>query len=197
MTKLGKHLVSNRSWNRYKNHISKFLNLDAGRQSIIWAKNIDQLLTHGEDRIPSYIRIDIEALCYYNAFRNWPLNEPSVSGETDEENLSIMISADYIEKLHDGLFWKKSDSLYEEDGYWDFNWQKDRFVINGITYRPSGDTNVSQAKDKALVFLIVLKRDRDTQLKFIENYKFNEGFSGKDSLDGFSGKDINLFAGKV
>ena len=37
-----------------------------------------------------------------------------------------------------------------------------RFIINGIPYRPSGDTNVSQAKDEAIVFLIILKRDRDS-----------------------------------
>lgn len=31
MTKTGKHLVSNRSWDRYKKHIKGFLNQDAGQ----------------------------------------------------------------------------------------------------------------------------------------------------------------------
>lgn len=169
MTKEGKHLVSNKSWDRYKKHIKRFLDQDAGRQTIIWAKNVNQLLTHGEDMIPYYEKVEIEALCYYNAFRNWPINFASVSGETDEENLSIMISRDYLEGLEGGRFWKKivSDSGVPTDGYWDFNWVEDRFQINGITYRPTGDTQVAQAKDEALIFLIILKRDRDTELRFI------------------------------
>ncbi len=169
MTKEGKHLVSNKSWDRYKNHIKKFLDNDAGRQTIIWAKHINQLLSHGEDKIPRYRKIEIEALCYYNAFRNWPINVSTVTGETDEENLSIMISRDYIERLKGGLYWKKvtTESGVDTDGYWDFNWSEDRFVINGITYKPSGDTQIAQAKDEALVFLIILKRDRDTELKYI------------------------------
>ena len=169
MTKEGKHLVSNKSWDRYKKHIKRFLDQDAGRQTIIWAKNVNQLLTHGEDTIPYYEKVEIEALCYYNAFRNWPINFASVSGETDEENLSIMISRDYLEGLEGGRFWKKivSDNGVPTDGYRDFNWVEDRFQINGITYRPTGDTQVAQAKDEALIFLIILKRDRDTELRFI------------------------------
>ena len=169
MTKEGKHLVSNKSWDRYKKHIKRFRDQDAGRQAIIWAKNVNQLLTHGEDTIPYYEKVEIEALCYYNAFRNWPINFASVSGETDEENLSIMISRDYLEGLEGGRFWKKivSDNGVPTDGYWDFNWVEDRFQINGITYRPTGDTQVAQAKDEALIFLIILKRDRDTELRFI------------------------------
>lgn len=168
MTKEGKHLVSNKSWDRYKKHIKRFLDLDAGRQTIIWAKNLNQLLTHGEDTIPYYRRIEIEALCYYNAFRNWPINTPTATGETDDENLSIMISRDYIESLEGGKYWKKSNDIEgSTEGYWDFNWSEDRFVINGITYKPSGDTNVAQAKDEPLVFLIILKRDRDTKLKYV------------------------------
>ena len=35
-------------------------------------------------------------------------------------------------------------------------------------YKPDGDTQVAQAKDEALVFLVILKRDRDTVVNFIE-----------------------------
>lgn len=169
MTKVGSFMVSNRAWDRYKRIVKNFLSQDAGRQSIIWAKHINQNLTHGEDVIPFYERIEIEALCFYNAFRNWPINNPSISGETDEENLSILISRDSIVNLDSGKYWKSSSEStgVDTDGYWDFNWQEDRFVINGIVYRPSGDTQVAQAKDEALVFLVILKRDRNTQLKYI------------------------------
>ena len=157
-TKTPAALVPNKSWDRYKRIISTFMDNDAGRQSIIWAKNVDQLLTHGEDYIPKYYRIEIEALCFYNAFRNWPINKATVSGELDEENLSILVTMEYIESI----------GYLNKDGYWDFDWSKDRFVINGQVYKPSGDTQVAQAKDQALVFMVILKRDRDTKLNYVQ-----------------------------
>lgn len=157
-TKTPAALVPNKSWDRYKRIISTFMDKDAGRQSIIWAKNVDQLLTHGEDYIPKYYRIKIEALCFYNAFRNWPINKATVSGELDEENLSILVTMEYIESI----------GYLNKDGYWDFDWSKDRFVINGQVYKPSGDTQVAQAKDQALVFMVILKRDRDTKLNYVQ-----------------------------
>jgi hypothetical protein len=116
------------------------------------------MLTHGEDYIPKYFKRPIEALCYYNAFRNWPINKATIAGELDDENLSIMISKQYIE----------SHGYLNDNGYFDFNWVEDRFIINGIPYRPTGDTQVSQAKDEALVFLIILKRDKDSVISFVE-----------------------------
>lgn len=151
-------MVKNHSWNRYKKIITDFLDWDAGRQTITWAKYVNQYLNYAEDDSPRYYNIPLEALCYYNAFRNWPINKATVSGELDDENLSILISKNYIEQI----------GYLNQEGYWNFNWSEDRFVINGIVYKPSGDTQVSQAKDEALVFLIILKRDRDTKIKFVE-----------------------------
>jgi hypothetical protein len=156
-TKEPASLVPNKSWDKYKKVITTFIDQDAGRQTIIWAKNVDQLLTHGEDYIPKYYPIEIEALCYYNAFRNWPIDKATIAGELDEETLSILISTEYVRKI----------GYLNKNGYWDFNWSMDRFVINGIVYKPSGDTQVAQAKDQALVFMVILKRDRDTELNFI------------------------------
>ena len=157
MTKIPSKFVSNKAWDKYKKIITNFLDMDAGRQTITWAKAVDQLLSHGEDNTPKYYNIPIEALCYYNSFRNWPINKATISGELDDENLSILISKSYIEQI---------GYLTSED-YWDFNWSEDRFVINGIIYKPSGDTQVAQAKDEALVFLVILKRDRDTKIEFV------------------------------
>jgi hypothetical protein len=85
-------------------------------------------------------------------------NKATISGELDDENLSILISKSYIEQI----------GYLTPEGYWDFNWEQDRFVINGITYKPSGDTQTAQAKDEVLVFMIILKRDRDTKVEFVE-----------------------------
>lgn len=190
MTKKGCYFLSNRAWDRYKRNIMRFLDMDAGRQTIVWAKHVNQMLYQGEDEFPHYYRIKIEALCFYNAFRNWPINIQSTSGETDEENLSILISSDYIKSLDKGKYWKKA-SIDEEsgtDGYFDFNWSEDRFVINGLVYKPTGDTQVAQAKDEALVLLIILKRDRDTKLRYIP--------MESPEQDGFFGSEKELFCGK-
>lgn len=157
MTKLPSKFVLNKVWDNYKKIITNFLDIDAGRQTITWAKAVDQLLSHGEDSTPKYYNIPIEALCYYNSFRNWPINKATISGELDDENLSILISKSYIEQI----------GYLTSEGYWDFNWSEDRFVINGIIYKPSGDTQVAQAKDEALVFLVILKRDRDIKIEFV------------------------------
>ena len=146
--------ISNKAWSKYKKIVQNFLDQDSGRQKIVWAKHINQILSYGEDSIPQYSYITIEALCYYNAFRNWPINKSSVSGEQDEENLSIMISRQYLD----------DKGYLDSNGYFDFNWAEDRFIINGIPYRPTGDTNVGGGGDGAIVFLIILKRDRDSVL---------------------------------
>lgn len=158
MTKEGIYKVWNSSWDRYKHIIMSFVDWDAGRQYITWAKNVNQLLTHAEDDIPKYFNIPIEALLSYNAFRNWPINKATVAGALDDENLSLLISDNYI----------KSIGYENKDGYWDFNWEMDRFVINGIVYKPSGDTQVAQAKDQALLYMVILKRDKDSVITFVE-----------------------------
>lgn len=165
--KEGFRYVSNKTWKKYKNIVSSFLDQDAARQSIIWAHHLDQLRPFGEDSYPGYYIRPIEALCYYNAFRNWPINRETTNGELDEENLSVIVSKSYLE----------SNGYLNNDGYFDFDWASDRFVINGIVYKPSGDTQISQAKDEAIAFLIILKRDRDSYLNNIVNGVFD--YEGK------------------
>ena len=158
MTKLPHFKVWNSSWDRYKHIITSFVNWDAGRQTITWAKNVNQQLSHAEDDIPKYFNIQIEALLSYNAFRNWPINKATPAGALDDENLSLLISKAYIESI----------GHLDKNGYWDFNWEQDRFLINGQIYKPSGDTEIAQAKDIPLLYMVILKRDKDTVITFVD-----------------------------
>ena len=151
-TKKRSRYVKNVDWDRYKHVVQKFLEDDSGSQTIGWCRHIDQMLLMGEDKSPKYTLVLIEALCYYNAFRNLPINKATVSGELDDENLVILIPKSAIQEY------------LNDEGYFQFNWSEDRFIINGIPYKPDGDTQVAQAKDEAIVFQIILKRDRDTIL---------------------------------
>lgn len=180
-TKKRSRYVRNADWDRYKHVVQKFLEDDSGRQTIGWCKHIDQMLFMGEDKIPKYTLILIEALCYYNAFRNWPINKATVSGELDDENLVILIPKSAIQQF------------LNKDGYFQFNWSEDRFIINGIHYKPDGDTEVAQAKDEPIVFQIILKRDRDTIIK-AENFdNALTDINGVPFLDIYS----NVFTGKI
>ena len=145
--------LSNKAWNKYKKIIKDFMDKDAGRQVVTWMRHIDKIEAFGEDVGDQYLPVQLEALCYYNVFRNWPINKPTISGELDDENLTIYVTKRQIETL----------GYINSEGYWQLNWSEDRFVINGITYKPSGDTQVAQAKDEALCFIVILKRDRDTK----------------------------------
>lgn len=145
--------LSNKAWNKYKKIIKDFMDKDAGRQVVTWMRHIDQIGAFGEDGEDQYLPVQLEAICYYNVFRNWPINKPTISGELDDENLTIYVTKRQIETL----------GYINSEGYWQLNWSEDRFIINGITYKPSGDTQVAQAKDEALCFIVILKRDRDTK----------------------------------
>lgn len=151
-TKSRSRYVRNKDWDRYKHIVQKFLEDDSGRQTIGWCRNIDQMYYMGEDKAPKYKLVLLEALCYYNAFRNWPINKATVSGELDDENLVILIPKSSVKEY------------LSPQGYFQFNWSEDRFIINGIPYKPDGDTEVAQAKDEPIVFQIILRRDRDTVL---------------------------------
>lgn len=179
-TKNRSRYVKNVDWNRYKHIVQKFLEDDAGRQTILWCKNLNQMMFMGEDSKPKYDLVVIEALCYYNAFRNWPINKSTVSGELDDENLVILIPKSAIKPY------------LNSQGYFQFNWSEDRFIINGIPYKPDGDTEVAQAKDEPIVFQIILRRDRDTDIG-ISN--FGNIFGDINNVL-FSDKGGELFYGK-
>ena len=49
MTKPISRYLNNKTWDRYKRIITEFIDFDAGRQDIIWAKKVNQFLDHAED----------------------------------------------------------------------------------------------------------------------------------------------------
>ena len=109
-------------------------------------------LPFGEDDDENnYERIPLQALINYNAFRTWPLNVGTPSGELDEINCAMLVSQkQLVEK-----------GLINNKGYWTFDAALDRFIINGELYISKGDTQVAQAKDEPIVFQVLLRRQED------------------------------------
>lgn len=144
-------LIPDRVWNRYKQIVNDFIDTDVGKQIITWRRYIDQPLPFGEDSGQQYEDVKIKVLIGYNHFKTWPSNLDTVSGELDKINLAIWVSARLLGEY----------GYLNENGYWDFNRSYDRFIVNGIEYKAAGDTQVAQAKDEALLFMVVLKREEN------------------------------------
>ena len=150
--------VPKKAWDRYKDIINNFIDLDSGKQPFIWLKNIDQPLAFGEDSGVKYIPTKLEGLFQYNFIKTWSSSgRNSLSGELDSGNMVLYISANLL----------RENNLLNEYGYWDFNWSEDRFILNGKVYKPSGDTQVAQASDEALLFFIILDREDMQETKNI------------------------------
>lgn len=146
-----RQLIPDKVWDNYKKIINDFIDEDVGKQKITWKRYINQPLLFGEDSGEKYIDVDLDVLVGYNSFRTWPINRVTVSGELDNQNLAIWVSARLLREL----------GYLNSNDYWDFDRSYDRFIINGIVYKSSGDTQVSQAKDESLLFMVVLKREED------------------------------------
>lgn len=137
-------------WENYSKIVSDFMDMDVGLQPILWKRFIDHPLSWGEDIGSNYIDIELKGLIQYNAFRVWPISRGTTSGEIDGQSLAVLISRASLEEK----------GYINSNGYWKFDGPRDIFIIDGIPYKASGDTEVSQAKDKPLMFLIILKREK-------------------------------------
>lgn len=155
--------VNQATWDNYKSIVNDFVDEDAGKQKITWLRRIRQPLPYGEDNGYKYNPIIIEGLLQYNYIRTWPSLKETVSGELDGINLTFYITKRSIEE----------DGYMTGEGYWDFDWVQDKFLINGRVYSPSGDTQVAQASDEPLLFFIVLKRETPEMTEEIKNYVEN------------------------
>lgn len=107
---------------------------------------------YGEDDSYNFDNIEIEVLIGYNYYRTWPINRNTAAGELDTQNQVIWISKRYLEE----------NGWMNEEGYWAMDRVMDRFVLDGITYKASGDTTMTQAKDQSVLFFLVLKREEIT-----------------------------------
>lgn len=141
--------ISKKSWQKFENVINNFIDQDAGQQPFKWLKYIDVILPYAEDSGEEYEVVNLKGLFHYNHIRVWPYSKPTISGDIDTTSVVLYISKNNL----------KGGGYLTSDGYWDFNQTQDRFILNGHVYKPSGDTQVSQASDNPLLFFVVLQRD--------------------------------------
>ena len=56
-------------WQRYADIINDFVDVDAGKQKIVWLRYINQPLPYGEDSGEEYVPVVLEGLIQYNYIR--------------------------------------------------------------------------------------------------------------------------------
>ena len=121
------------------------------QDTITWRRFSRGMQRYGEDTASVDVSTDITLNCLiaYNIFRLWPMSKETVGGQLDEENIVLILNKKYIEDLG----YLNSDGLFAMDP------GKDKFIHRGLEYRASGETEVAQAGDQALMFYIVLARE--------------------------------------
>lgn len=141
--------IPDSAWQKFSTILTDFLD-ESGKKVITWKRAINQPMAFGEDSDEAfYPDILLEVLVGGNYARQWPINKGTISGELDNQNCTLWVSSNKLLEL----------GYLNADGYWDFDRTLDRFIIDGITYKTSGDTTLAQAKDKTLLFMVVLKRE--------------------------------------
>lgn len=145
-----KSYVNSTTWGKYTNILNNFMESDAAKKKIIWKRYIEVPTLYGEDtRKEPFDNVEIEVLFAYNTFRTWPINVATASGELDNNNVVFYISKNYLEE----------NGYLNSEGYFDFNRSMDRFIMDGITFKSSGDTSASQASDHDVLIMVILKRE--------------------------------------
>lgn len=141
--------INNEDWADYENVINEFHN-DAFQQSVLFRRLIRDVNLLGSDQDkPLYKDLEIKGLVLYNHFRTWPINTQTLQGDIDKESVMLFLNSKYLEDL----------GLLNDNRLLKFNPVKDRFIIDGQVYKPSGDSKTSQTNDKTLLNFIVLRKD--------------------------------------
>lgn len=140
--------MTKEQWDTYAGILDEWQE-DAFQQDIIWRKSVVVLSKHGEDNNVRFIDKELKGLIQYNYFRAWPINQPTDSGELDKESCLLYLNIKYL----------KSMGYTNSYDQFQFEPTMDRFIINGVTYKAFGDSQVAQAHNKPLFIYIILKRE--------------------------------------
>lgn len=137
-------------WQDYANVINEFMQNDSAKKPIVWRRflyNLDRYREDSKDKNTQDIILDV--LLNYNYFRTWPITFTTESGELDRQSIQILINKDYLKTL----------GYLTPSNNFDFNPDKDLFIIDGKPHRAMGDTSVSQASSLDLIISIIVKRE--------------------------------------
>lgn len=119
------------------------------KDPVIWKRNVFRLSRDGDDPLEQFEDIQLYGLINNNDFRTWPITVNTESGQLDVQSQFLMLNLKHLTTL----------GYMNTQGYFDFDREADRFIHKGITYKPAGDTLISQVNGEYLHIGIILKRE--------------------------------------
>lgn len=139
--------IEDSDWQEYEEDINDF-HEDAFQQVIIW-KNPVRTLNKSGSEAPLYLDKELRCLIHYNHFRNWPINIQNITGDTDKQSVQVYFNAKHLD----------NEGVLNSEGLFEFDPILSRFVVDGVWYKPSGDSKTAQTKNKTLLHFVILRRD--------------------------------------
>lgn len=140
--------LTTEDWQAYKDVINEF-HEDAFQHNMTWKKLVTNLNFHGEDGADRFEDHDLKCLVSYNYFRSWPMNKAEKTGEIDQESVLVYINLKYLDSF----------GFLNEHNQFEFDPVNDRFILQGLWYKTSGDAQVAQAGVDPLLHFLILKRE--------------------------------------
>lgn len=141
-------LISPNTWGNFRALINSAHDT-FNTKEIVWKKALNKLDRYGEDPTSITSSVTLKVLINYNYMRTWPITFTTDSGELDRQSLQLLINKDYLRGL----------GFINAEGYFNYNPDLDRFIIDGLVHKAFGDTPISQAYKDDLLFAIVVKRE--------------------------------------
>lgn len=135
-------------WQNYRDTVNAY-HKSVGKQKIVWRKVVSNIDRYGEGVAAVTTDIELEVLMGYNDMRTWPTDRLDNVGVRDKENLWLYLNKQVL--LEAGHL--------NARGYLDFNPGLDRFLVQGIEYKPGGDISSAMAEDNPLYILLILERE--------------------------------------
>jgi len=140
--------ITQEQWSKF-NQIQRQYYEDIAGISVIWRTVIKNVDRWAEGESEETVDIPVKAIVSFNDFRTWPTNRPTESGTLDKENLYLLLNKLYLGE----------NSWLNNNGYFNFDPVMDRFIVDGILYKPDGDTQVSQIYDTVGYIMVILSRE--------------------------------------
>lgn len=142
-------LISQPEWAEYKS-----LMLDAhdtfNQKTITWLRRQVQIQRFGEDpQDNGFVPIQLKVLLNYNYRRTWPISLTTETGELDKQSVQVYVNKQYLETL----------GFINDAGAFNYNPDVDRFIIDGLVWKPVGDTSAAQANSQDILISFILKRE--------------------------------------
>jgi hypothetical protein len=119
-----------------------------GHKEVQWVRRVEVHDQWNEGEFTTEI-INLRTLPNYNVVRTWPIDMNTETGELDRQTIQLYFHKPYLENL----------GFINANGAFAYDSGHDRFILDGITYEPEGDTPASTARDEDQWITIILKRE--------------------------------------